>query len=330
MATSPRGKPTPPIGPFPLGMDNRAPDYALTLAKGAGHLLRDALNVDVTSQGSVKTRRGTTHLQERADSHSLWAPIGGAYGLFCEAGTIYRLDVDAAGAVTTTAMATGFGHTTPVRYAQVNEAVYFTDGLSKGSYHPRTGPTPTWASATYMSVQEKNLSPMPAGSCIAYQAGRLLVAVGAVLVYSEPFVPNQRDLASGYEMAPDLITCVIGVEGGAFITTAEETYFAAGGFPAKTFTQVLAYGAPEQQPGYRQDGGAHWMSTEGIVSCNRLGELSNLQEEHIAMSVTGAAATLWREADGMTSIVAALSSPSSTGAGVGSYMQARLVKKETP
>ena len=34
-------------------MDNRAPDYKLSLPDG-GHLLRDALNVDVTAQGTVK------------------------------------------------------------------------------------------------------------------------------------------------------------------------------------------------------------------------------------------------------------------------------------
>ena len=46
------------VGPFPAGMTNRAPDFALKLPMGAGHLLRDALNVDVTAEGSVKTRKG--------------------------------------------------------------------------------------------------------------------------------------------------------------------------------------------------------------------------------------------------------------------------------
>lgn len=328
--SSPASKRTPEIGPFPLGMDNRAPDYALELPKGAGHLLRDALNVDFTAQGRTKTRKGYTLAQAGSDCHSAWAPIGGAYGLYCDAGTMYRLDVSPAGAITArTAIAQGFGFSTPVRCAQVNEAVYFTDGLRAGSYHPRPGPTPAWADAVGGTVGERVLAPMPPGSCIAYGAGRLLVAVGALLTYSEPFTPSLRSVSAGYELLPEPITCVVHVDGGTFVATASATYFAAGGFPAQSFREVLAYGAPEQQPGYRQDGGAHWMSTEGIVSCNRLGELSNLQDEHIAMSVSGAAATLWREADGMTSIVAALSSPSSTGAGVGSYMQARLVKKET-
>lgn len=48
------------IGPFPRGMDNRRPDFKLALGReeGGGHLLRDALNVDVTAQGTVKTRAG--------------------------------------------------------------------------------------------------------------------------------------------------------------------------------------------------------------------------------------------------------------------------------
>ncbi len=309
-------------------MDNRAPDFDLALPEGAGHLLRDALNVDVTPQGSVKTRRGYSVAVPAQDAHSMWAPIGGAYGLYCDAGTIYRLDVDAAGAPVQTQLFTGYGSVTPVRYAQVNEAVYFTDAIRTGSYHPRPGPTPQWASATSKTVGDQLLEPMPAGSCIAHHAGRLLVAVGAVLVYSEPFTPHLRDPGKGYEMFPGAITSVIAVEAGVFVTTEAQTFFAPGGFPAQSVAEVLAYGAPVQQPGYRQDGGAHWMSAEGIVSTSKDGEFKNLQDEHIAMSVQGSAATLWREADGQTNIVAALSAPSDIGAGIGSFIEARIVRKE--
>lgn len=315
------------LGPFPMGMDNRAPDSKLKLPEGAGHLLRDALNVDVTEQGTVKTRTGYAQSLAGSDCHSLWAPIGGAYALYCDDGVINRLDVSSVGAVSKSIIDSGFGGITPVRYAQVNEAVYFTDGLRVGSYHPTSGPTPAWATAVGRIVGDQILTPMPAGSCIAYHGGRLLVAVGAVLVYSEPFTPHLRDVAAGYEMFPAPITCIAAVEGGVFVM-ADETYFIDGGFPAKSVRSVLAYGAPEQQAGYRQDGGAHWMGAEGVVSCTKQGELQNLQEEHVALSVTGAAATLWREADGQQSIVAALTSPSNVGAGVGSFAQVRIVRKE--
>lgn len=321
MATTPKPK---RIGPFPRGMDTRVPDFEMKLADG-GHLLRDALNVDVTDGGSLKTRQGYARAVAGADCHSLWAPLHGRFALYVDSGNLYRLDSTMA----RTLIATGYGAMTPLRYAAVNEAVYFTDGLRTGSYHPTTGPTPPWANVAPSTVGEQALVPMPPGQHIAYHGARLLVAVGSVLIFSEPFTPTLRDESRGFELFPAPITCLVAVEGGVFVV-ADQTYFIAGGLPAQTVRPVLAYGAPEQQPGYRQDGGAHWMSAEGIVSCNSAGELANLQDERLALRATGAAATAWRQADGAKSIVAALSSPSGMGAGIGSYAEARIVKKDRP
>lgn len=317
----------PSIGPFPLGMDNRAPDFKLALLEGAGHLLRDALNVDVTSQGTLKSRSGYTLSEQGVDCHSAWAPIGGAFGLFCDSGDLFRLDVDEQGGTTRTQIAAGYGRVTPVVFAEVNEAVYFTDGIRVGSYHPGPGLTPRWLDAQHRMVGDVQHSPMPAGSCIAHHAGRLLVAVGQYLVYSEPFTPHQRDESRGFEIFPAPITCIVAVEAGVFVM-ADKTYFLPGGLPAQSMRAVLQYGAPVQQPGYREDGGAHWMSARGVVSVSAAGELGNLQEAHVALRASGAAATLYREADGMNAIVAALSTPSSTAAGVGSYASARIVRKD--
>lgn len=305
-------------------MDNRAPDFRLALPDEAGHLLRDALNVDVTQQGSVKTRAGYALAVAGTDCHSLWAPLSGGYALYVDDGVLYRLD--AAGV--RTVQETGVGRMAPVRYAQVNEAVYFTDGLHRGSCHPVPGPTPRWADAAAMEVGGQWLTPMPAGQHVAFHGARLLVAVGEVLVYSEPFTPHLRDEAGGFELFAAPITCLVAVEAGVFVV-ADKTYFLAGGLPAQSVQAVLEYGAPEQQPGYRSDGGAHWMSERGLVSCTRAGEIANLQQAHVALQARGTAATLWREADGMQAVVAALGEPGHTGAGVGSYAQARIVRKES-
>ena len=301
-------------------MDNRAPDYKLRLPDGGGHLLRDALNVDVTAQGTVKTRAGYALAQAGNDCHSLWSPVEGDYALYVDDGDLYRIDT------AKTLIASGFGNATPVRYTQVYEAVYFTDGLRVGSYHPSSGPTPEWASATTTSIGDQVLVPMPAGQHIAHHAGRLLVAVGSAVIYSEPFTPHLRDEAKGFELFPAPITCLVAVEGGVFVVS-DKTYFIAGGFPAQAVRAVFDYGAPDQQPSYREDGGAHWMSSKGVVSVTSSGEIANLQESRVALSADGAAATLYREADGMETIIAALASPSDTGAGVGSYAQARIIRK---
>lgn len=319
----------PSIGPFRLGMDNRAPDYKLGLSReqGGGHLLRDALNVDVAAQGIIKTRAGYALAESGVDCHSGWQPLDGSYGLYCDSGDIFRIDVDEDGSTTRTQIATGYGRVTPVVYAEVNESVYFTDGIRVGSYHPVAGPTPRWLDGVPRMVGDIQLALMPAGSSIAHQGGRLLVAVGNALIYSEPFTQNLRNEARGFEIFPGPITCIAAVEAGVFVVS-DKTYYMPGGLPAQSLRAVLPYGAPSQMAGYRDDGGAHWMSAKGIMSVNAAGEISNLQEQHVAMSVKGASATLYREADGMHAIVAALSTPSSAAAGVGSYAQARIVRKD--
>lgn len=313
------------IGPFPLGMDNRRPDFKLALADG-GHALRDALNVDVTPQGTVKTRAGYALAESGVDCHSAWAPIGGAYGLFCDSGDLYRIDVADDGSTTRNQIASGYGRITPVVYAQVNEAVYFTDGIRVGSYHPGAGPTPRWLDAAPQVIGDVQFSPMPPGSCIAHHAGRLLVAVGAALIYSEPFTPGLRNEAKGWEIFPAPITCIAAVEAGVFVM-ADKTYFLPGGLPAQSLRSVLPVGAPVQQPTYRDDGSVYWMSAKGVMSANSSGELSDLQSARLAIAVQGASATTYREHDGLRTVIAALSTPSSAAAGVGSYAEARIVRK---
>lgn len=324
-------KDTQRIGPFPLGMDNRRADFNLALGRdeGGGHLLRDALNVDVTPQGTIKTRAGYALAEAGADCHSAWAPIDGAYGLYCDSGDIFRLDVSPDGSTTRSQVATGYGRITPVVYTQVNEAVYFTDGIRVGSYHPDPGPTPRWLDAVPQMVGDVQFSAMPAGSCIAHHGGRLLVAVGSALIYSEPFTPNLRNEARGWEIFPARITCVAAVEAGVFVM-ADKTYFLPGGLPAQSLRAVLPVGAPVQQAGYRDDGSAHWMSAKGLMTASSSGELSDMQSGRVAMDVQGSASTLYREADGMRAVIAALSTPSSAAAGVGSYAQARIVRKASP
>lgn len=316
------------IGPFPFGMDNRAPDFKLSLGDG-GHLLRDALNVDVTAQGTIKTRPGYTLSESGQDCHSAWAPIGGAYGLYCDSGDIFRLDVRDDGSTTRTQVASGYGRVTPVAFIQVQEAVYFTDGIRVGSYHPVAGPTPRWLDAGYPVLDDVQRSPMPAGSCIAHHINRLLVSIGQYLIYSDPFTPSLRDESKNFEVFPAAITCIVAIEAGVFVM-ADKTYFLPGGLPAQSVRAALEYGAPLQMPTYREDGSAQWISQRGIVSVSSAGEVVNLQEARVQLRATGAAATLYRESEGMKTIVAALSTPSDTAAGVGSYAEARIVRKVTP
>lgn len=70
-----------PIGPF-AGINNRLPDHRLGIVsrgQKAGDYLRNAVNVDLTSAGTLQRRKGTTLALAGADCHSLWADEHGAY-----------------------------------------------------------------------------------------------------------------------------------------------------------------------------------------------------------------------------------------------------------
>ena len=117
-------------------MSNRLPDSQLKLSKeeGGGQLLCDAVNVDVTTRGTLKRRQGAALAHAGLNCHSGWAPRGGAFMLYVDAGDLFRLDVKADGTALREQIAAGYGRATPVVFTEVNEAVYFTDGLGTSSW----------------------------------------------------------------------------------------------------------------------------------------------------------------------------------------------------
>ena len=62
-----------PIGPF-AGINNRLPDHKLGIVsrgQKSGDYLRNAVNVHLTSAGTLQRRKGTTLVLAGADRHSL-------------------------------------------------------------------------------------------------------------------------------------------------------------------------------------------------------------------------------------------------------------------
>lgn len=323
MATTPKQS---SIGPFPGGMDNRRPAFALS-SKDTGDLLRDAVNVDVTDAGTLRRRAGSTLVRSGADCHSLWSPRSGAYALYADAGDLYRLKPAADGTLVRNQIAAGFGRSSAVSWAEVNEAVYFTDGLRVGSFHPDTGPTPAWMPQYGVDIQGRKLDSMPAGQAMAYHRNRTLVACGPVLFYSEPFAPHLYDPAQNFVQFPARITLIAALESGVYVATADATYFAAGGFPAQGLAEVAPYGAAEGSLTLL-DGADEcaWMSPKGIVRAKG-GEFSAVQEPRVVVGTSERAACVYREHNGLRQVLASLADPTQAKAGVGSFIEAETVRK---
>jgi hypothetical protein len=110
-------------GPWPYGMDNIHEDHELS-----SRTLRNAVNVDITAEGTVRRRKGYTSKLAGA-YHSLYN--AGAFLLAVKAGSLMKINVSALGVLTETALATGFS-TAPVAYTKLDGVIYYTNGTLNG------------------------------------------------------------------------------------------------------------------------------------------------------------------------------------------------------
>jgi hypothetical protein len=89
------------------------------------------------------------------------------------------------------------------------------------------------------------LSPAPAGRLIEYFKGRVYVADGDVVWFSEPFGYELFDLTTGYVRLDGPLTLLAAVDDGLYAATGEKTYFlepgAAGA--ALNLRQAASFGA---------------------------------------------------------------------------------------
>lgn len=120
------------IGPFPRGMDNRAPDHDLTARIDGGRvdLLREAVNVDLSSSGKLRRRGGFKEVFPGA-AHSAWGE--GHEGFYMAAGTLYQLTRAAHGGVQRTPIRSDLHPTRSVAFCEAGGTIYYTNGEVLGA-----------------------------------------------------------------------------------------------------------------------------------------------------------------------------------------------------
>ncbi len=115
------GKPK-TIGPWPVGMNNRAPDYALPTDKyGKEIALRNAVNVDIDNRGHLSRRDGFARVTAAVGAHSGYSCAGGTF--FVDGSTLKRLNDND----TTSDVCSVHG---AVAYEYFDGVLYFSDGIS--------------------------------------------------------------------------------------------------------------------------------------------------------------------------------------------------------
>lgn len=224
-----------PIGPWPLGLVNR-----LRATEIPDAALYDAVNTNVREDGSLLSRISWEPALQADNCHSLF---GHGDRTFCVVdGAVSELDPDGATTLSDGPVSPQVGdaiHWTVLNNEPVfatGQAVYRVDG--RGIY-PLEGDT--------RDDQDMDdvLIPLPGGQWVDYWNGRLIVARGTSLLFSEPLRYGAHNPVTGYIRLPARIEWVAPLETGIFVGLNGPVLFLAGSTPTDLRqTQVAQGSAP--------------------------------------------------------------------------------------
>lgn len=178
-------------------------------------------------------------------------------------------------------------------------------------------------------VQTLLMRPLPGGHIVRHNNGRLLVAKGKTLFYSEPFAPALHYPHKGFISFDSDITVVESLKTGTYVATNDAAYFFQGDIADAAAEKVLPYGAVPGTGGASPDRlKCWWMSVRGLVQATGQG-VTNVQEQNVAVNPAAAGASMYREQNGLKQLVTSLFGTEASGASAYTFMQAEIIRKGT-
>ncbi|MCK5615759.1 hypothetical protein KAR91_78575 [Candidatus Pacearchaeota archaeon] len=207
--------------------------------------------------------------------HSMWS--NGEICLFVEGSDLKRLESDL---TTKTIIKAGFG-SAAASFVDINGVIVVSNYNKKGLISDGV------YSEFLTSFQLEDLinkEPMPPGHLVETYKGRLLIARGQIVNYSDVTKIKQYDPSKNYIPLLGIITMMKAVSNGVYISDGQKTYF-ANGLDLKTATletiadyPALAGTAQLISKGVKKDN-IIWMSPEGICMGGPGGAFENITED---------------------------------------------------
>lgn len=253
--------------------------------------LVEANNVDLTDKGKVRKRIGR-ELVSSGDTHSLFAID--EYLYYIQDGSLI--------ANFTEVLDTGYDST--LHYVELQNKVYFTSitktgviqGLTVSEWKPEENKNflefDAWEDSSGNSYDSVDYAPDfytngPTGQLIAQHAGRIYIASGKSLLFTEPLAPEW--FAGASIEFTDRITAVMSVEDGLWVA-ADALYYFNGKDPSKfqsnkieqtrTIEGTAKKVAGDRVPIDNVPAGDGWLITtkNGILFLKTSGFVANLSE----------------------------------------------------
>lgn len=243
-----------PIGPWPTGLWNAVAAASVPIAG-----LTEATNVDVLETGAV-TRRAAWAQIDDTPAHSLFEHDGRVLGV--SGGEVGVLD---ANGFTPFAPVAG-----PLSWTVLNGEAVFCDHTDV-----RVVRGDVVEALPFVSREDEAellLSPLPGGQQIEYWAGRLVVARGNSLLFSEPLRYGAHDPMRGFIQFEERIYWFAPLDSGIFVGLRNSVRWLAGTSPGDM-----------QQA---RVGGKSWRGACAVVTTEHMGP--EMQADRVALWMTPA------------------------------------------
>ena len=195
-------------------------------------------------------------------------------------------------------------------------------------YPGQTTATVPVLSSSGTPVDSRYETNMPAGAQVRYYRGRLLTVVNNLIYYSHPYNYGVTDPTQNFIALDDPVTLCEPTQDGVFLATAYNTWFLDGHDVATAELKPLApYGAiPNTAAPEPNTLNLWWFTPRGAVRTTDQNTLEMKQDDHIAFGAASTGAALFREENGLSQVIAAVSNAAPTGAASAtSYMTATTV-----
>ena len=202
------------LGPWTLGLVNAVSEASIP---SNGCSVANNVNIDATG---VVTRRKSWRLLDETHARDIFEYAGDVYAVLDNVLGLIKPEEF-------TAIATVSG---PVSYTVVNDKLYYADSNRVASLR---------GGGLYVSIK-LTLSPMPGGKFLNYWQGRLVVARGNSLVFSEPLSYGVTDKMRGSVSLGERIHWLAPLHSGIFVGTKRGVKFLAGSAPSEFNVKLVA------------------------------------------------------------------------------------------
>lgn len=259
---------------------NNVDDHVRVRPRDRAIAFTKAVNVDI-DKTFKPSRRDGKEKKLSGDFRSIWT---GGVTLAVKDGNLVSINPD----TFSTALVKSNVGVSRMYYAEIGDKVYFSNGTVMGYVEDGIAynlPVPT--------IEFKRA--MPAGELLTFFKGRLLVAKGPCIYYSDAADYDQYDGRSGIVQFKSDVTLMAPVNDGLFVSDASGTYFMRGTSPEKWSKERVAdYGAKKMPPAkirdmqlgdYTVGNPVMWVSQRGLCVGGDGGFLKNLTESKYKLPV---------------------------------------------